>query len=141
LVAPYTDGMYTAAKVISFCYGHRIRGHGGACRFLHGHNARAEVVCRGDLDALGMVVDFGEIRRVLRAWIDTNWDHRMILAEGDPMVDVLRKEGEPVFTLDGPPTAERLAAHLYGVAREAGLPVATIRLWETESSVASYGEA
>ena len=133
--------MYTAAKVISFCYGHRLVGHGGACRHLHGHNARVEVICRGELDALGMVVDFAEIRRVLRSWIDAHWDHRMILASDDPMATVLQDQGEPVFLLDGPPTAERLAAHLFGVAREAGLPVARIRLWETETSVATYGEA
>lgn len=133
--------MYTAAKVISFCYGHRLVGHGGACRHLHGHNARVEVICRGELDALGMVVDFAEIRRVLQTWIDAQWDHRMILASDDPMAAVLREQGEPVFLLDGPPTAERLAAHLFEVAREAGLPVAGIRLWETDTSVATYGEA
>jgi len=133
--------MYTAAKVISFCYGHRLVGHGGACRHLHGHNARVEVICRGELDALGMVVDFSEIRRVLQTWIDAQWDHRMILASDDPLAALLREQGEPVFLLEGPPTAERLAAHLYGVAREAGLPVAGIRLWETDTSVATYGEA
>jgi len=133
--------MYTAAKVISFCYGHRLVGHGGACRHLHGHNARVEVICRGELDALGMVIDFAEIKRVLHAWIDEHWDHRMILATDDPIAPVLQAQGEPVFLIEGPPTAERLAAHLFGVAREAGLPVASIRLWETETSVATYGQA
>ena len=133
--------MYTAAKVLCFCYGHRLVGHGGACRHLHGHNARVEVICRGQLDALGMVVDFAEIRRVLQSWIDEHWDHRMILASDDPMAAVLREQGEPVFLLEGPPTAERLASRLFEVARAAGLPVAGIRLWETETSVATYGEA
>ena len=134
--------MYTAAKVISFCYGHRIVGHGGACRHLHGHNARVEVECgKRELDDLGMVVDFTAIHDALRTWIDENWDHRMILAANDPMVEVLREQGEPVFVLDGPPTAESLAAHLFRVAEEAGLPVTRIRLWETETSVASYGKA
>lgn len=132
--------MYTAAKVITFCYGHRLVGHGGACRHLHGHNARVEVICRRDLDKLGMVVDFAEIRLVLNEWVDEHWDHQMILAADDPMAEVLQAQGEPVFLLDGPPTAERLAAKLYQVAREAGLPVAGIRFWETESSVATYGE-
>jgi len=133
--------MYTAAKVLSFCYGHRIVGHDGACRHLHGHNARVEVICRGDLDDLGMVVDFGEIRTVLSEWIDAHWDHRMILAADDPMAESLRASGEPVFLLDGPPTAEKLAAHLYRIARDAGLPVSGVRFWETETSFATYGEA
>jgi 6-pyruvoyltetrahydropterin/6-carboxytetrahydropterin synthase len=132
--------MYVAAKVIRFCYGHRLVGHEGACRHLHGHNARVEVICRGALDALGRVVDFAEIRRVLHEWIDANWDHRMILATDDPMVDVLREHQEPVYLMEGSPTAERLAAVLYGVANDAGLPIAGIRFWETETSYATFGD-
>ena len=133
--------MYSAAKVLSFCYGHRIVGHGGECRHLHGHNARVEVVCRGDLDELGMVVDFAEIRRVLQTWVDAHWDHRTILASDDPLGAVLEEQGERVFRMDGTPTAERMAGHLYRVAKDAGLPVAEIRFWETETSFATYGEA
>ncbi|MHC4956387.1 MAG: 6-pyruvoyl trahydropterin synthase family protein [Planctomycetota bacterium] len=134
--------MYTAAKVLRFCYGHRLVGHTGACRHLHGHNARVEVICaKPELDALGMVVDFSDIHDALRSWIDENWDHRMILASDDPVAEILKAQGEPVFLLDGPPTAERLAAHLFGIAEDAGLPVERIRLWETETSVASYGKA
>ena len=133
--------MYGAAKVIRFCYGHRLVGHEGACRHLHGHNARVEVLCRGELDSLGRVVDFSEIRSVIHEWIDENWDHRMILAADDPMVAVLQKEDEPVYSMEGSPTAERLAAVLYRVASDAGLPIAGIRFWETETSYATFGDA
>lgn len=125
-------------RILTFSYGHRIRGHEGPCAHLHGHNARVEVECTGPLDALGMVVDFGEIRRVLETWIDANWDHRMILERGDPMARVLAERGEPVHELDVPPTAENLARRLYEVAKGAGLPVRAIRFWETERSMALF---
>ena len=125
-------------RILTFAYGHRIQGHRGGCAHLHGHNARVEVECRGPLDPLGMVVDFAEIRRVLEEWIDAHWDHGMILQKGDPLVPVLVERGEPVYELDGPPTAENLARHLHRVAREAGLPVRAIRFWETERSMALY---
>jgi 6-pyruvoyltetrahydropterin/6-carboxytetrahydropterin synthase len=64
---------------IRFCYGHRILGHKGGCGHPHGHNARAEVECRGPLDRLGMVVDFGEVQARLRGFVDSTWDHWMIL--------------------------------------------------------------
>lgn len=128
-------------RILTFSYGHRIRGHAGGCKHLHGHNARVEVECKGPLDGLGMVVDFGEIRRVLETWIAANWDHRMILERGDPMVAVLSERGEPVHELDGPPTAENLARRLYEVAAGAGLPVSAIRFWETERSMALYERA
>jgi 6-pyruvoyltetrahydropterin/6-carboxytetrahydropterin synthase len=123
---------------LRFCYGHRIRGYDGPCVHLHGHNARVEVECRGALDAHGMVVDFSRIKRILSDWLDAHWDHRMILQEGDPLIEVLVAQGEPVYVLDGPPTAENLAAHLYDAAAQAGLPVAAVRFWETDSSLAVY---
>jgi hypothetical protein len=43
-----------------------------------------------------------------------------------------------VFTLAAPPTAEHMAAHLFGVARDAGLPVRAVRMWESETSFASF---
>lgn len=123
---------------LRFCYGHRIAGHDGPCVHLHGHNARVEVECKGMLDARGMVVDFARIKQVLNEWIDAHWDHRMILQEGDPLIEVLRAQNEPVHVMDGPPTAENLAARLFVVAADAGLPVAAIRFWETDSSLAVY---
>lgn len=123
---------------LRFCYGHRIPGHDGPCAHLHGHNARVEVECRGALDARGMVVDFARIKRVVKDWVDAHWDHRMILQEGDPLIGALVAGGEPVYVLDAPPTAENLAAHLFGVAARAGLPVVAVHFWETDHGVAVY---
>jgi len=130
--------VHGVVRILTFSYGHRIRGHKGGCAHLHGHNARVEVECRGALDRLGMVVDFAEIRRVLEAWVDANWDHRMILERGDPLAGLLAERGEPVHELDAPPTAENLARKLFEVAAAAGLPVRAIRFWETERSMASF---
>ncbi|MHC4819745.1 MAG: 6-pyruvoyl trahydropterin synthase family protein [Planctomycetota bacterium] len=123
---------------LHFCYGHRIPGHDGPCVHLHGHNARVEVECRGALDARGMVVDFARIKQALNEWIEAHWDHRMILQAGDPLIEILKANEEPVYVLDAPPTAENLAVRLFTVAAEAGLPVAAVRFWETDSSLAVY---
>ena len=131
-------GAHSVSKFIDFCYGHRIPGHGGRCRHLHGHGARVEIVCTGPLDDLGMVVDFGDIKRIIEAWILEHWDHRVILQRDDPLAGVLADQGEPLFILDGPTTAENLAGHLFGVARDAGLPVSAVRFWETPDSSALY---
>ena len=133
-------GEHRVRRAVRFCYGHRIAGHAGPCRHLHGHNARVEVECAGAPDALGMVVDFGEIGRVVSEWVDAHWDHRMILQRDDPWVAVLKERGEPVHVMDEPPTAENLAAALFRVAKEAGLPVRAVHFWETDTSVAVYAE-
>jgi 6-pyruvoyltetrahydropterin/6-carboxytetrahydropterin synthase len=129
---------HSVRVALRFCYGHRIAGHDGPCVHPHGHNARVEVECRGELDARGMVVDFTGIKRALNDWIDAHWDHRMILQAGDPLIEVLGALDEPVYVLDVPPTAENLAARLFAVAAQAGLPVAAVRFWETDSSLAVY---
>ncbi|MHC4550830.1 MAG: 6-pyruvoyl trahydropterin synthase family protein [Planctomycetota bacterium] len=131
-------GSHAVRVALTFSYGHRVPGHEGRCVHLHGHNARVEVECRGDLDALGMVVDFAEIRRVLHEWIDAHWDHRMILQRGDPLGPVLLERDEPVYELEAPPTAENMAAHLYRVAEQAGLPVSVVRFWESDTAMAVF---
>jgi 6-pyruvoyltetrahydropterin/6-carboxytetrahydropterin synthase len=87
-----------------------------------------------------MVVDFADIKRVIKAWIDLELDHKMILRQDDPLVAVLRAQGEPVYTMENNPTAERLAKLIFDTARELGFKVSAVRLWETPGSCASWTE-
>lgn len=131
--------MYCVTKRLDFCYGHRLVNHGGVCRHLHGHNAMIEIdVAAETLDERDMVVDFADIKRVVKAWIDSELDHKMILRHDDPLVAVLRAQGEPVYTIESNPTAERLAKLVFDKARELGFNVSAVRLWETPGSCASW---
>ncbi len=131
--------MYKVTKHIDFCYGHRLLNYEGQCRHLHGHNGRIEVDIESDkLDARGMVVDFSDIKRVLKAWIDETLDHRMLLNKADPLVPVLQQRGELHYIMDENPTAESIAKLIFNHARSQGLPVVEIRLWETPTSYATY---
>ena len=131
--------MYSVTKRLDFCYGHRLLNHEGVCRHLHGHNAMVEIdITAETLDARDMVVDFAEIKRAVKTWIDGELDHKMILRHDDPMVEVLRAQGEPVYTIDSNPTAERLARLICDVACDLGFKVSAVRFWETPGSCASY---
>lgn len=133
---------HRVTRSIDFCYGHRLLNHNGQCRYLHGHNGRLEVDIEAEaLDDMGMVVDFGKVRDLVKGWIDSNLDHRMILSRQDPVVPVLQGLNEPLYLVDENPTAENLARLIYDQARQLGLNVAEIRLWETPSSYATYREA
>lgn len=134
--------MFAVTKEIHFCYGHRLLGHGGKCRHLHGHNGKAVVTLESaELDRLGMVVDFGDIKRTLGAWIDDTLDHRMLLHRDDPVVPELERQGEPLVLLDVNPTAENIARVIFDRAAAAGLPVVEVVLWETANSYATYRPA
>ena len=131
--------MFTVSREIDFCYGHRLLNYAGKCRHLHGHNGRVVIAFEAaGLDERGMVLDFSEIKRAVSAWIDENLDHRMILNRTDPAVPVLQGLNEPLFLMDVNPTVENLAKLIFGVAKEKGLPVVEVRMWETPRCCAGY---
>lgn len=131
--------MYSVTKRIEFCYGHRLLDYDGVCKHPHGHNAVAEIEVRTDnLDARNMVVDFSDIKRTVKGWIDQALDHKMILRHDDPLVKPLQALGEPVYLLDSNPTVERIARLIFEKTRELGFPVVQVRVYETPSSFASY---
>ena len=131
--------MYSVTKRIEFCYGHRLLDYDGMCKHPHGHNAVAEIEIRADsLDARNMVADFGDIKRIVKGWVDRELDHRMILRHDDPLVACLQRLGEPVYLLDSNPTVERIARLVYDISREQGLPVVRVTVWETPTSWATY---
>lgn len=131
--------MYSVTKRIDFCYGHRLLDYGGICKHPHGHNAVAEVEVRaGSLDGRNMVCDFGDIKRVVKGWIDREIDHKMVLRRDDPLVAPLQALNEPVFVVDANPTVELIAKLIFDYASEQGFPVVEVRVWETPAAFASY---
>ena len=133
--------MYSVTKRIDFCYGHRLLDYEGICKHPHGHNAVAEIEIRTDsLDKRNMVADFGDIKRVVKTWVDRELDHKMILRHDDPLLPSLRQLGEPVFVLDTNPTVERIAKLIFDEISKSGLPVVRVKVWETPTSFAIYAD-
>ena len=122
--------MFSVTREITFCYGHRLLDYNGKCRHLHGHNGRAVITLSApSLDDLGMVMDFTRLKRVVGGWIDDHLDHKMLLHKDDPVLPLLRQQGEPVFVLDVNPTAENIARLIFDVRPSRASP----------SSRSSYG--
>lgn len=130
---------YRATVQIHFCYGHRLLDYDGPCAHPHGHNGLVEIELEtNELDRRGMVVDFGDVKRDLKGWIDTTMDHQMLLRSDDPLAEWMREHGEPVCLFEENPTAENIARTIFERARERGWPVLAVRLWETPTSFATY---
>lgn len=131
--------MYEIVKSLSFCYGHRLLNYVGPCANLHGHNAKVEIMlASADLDEKGMVVDFGDIKSTVKAWIDETLDHTMLLAKGDPLIPVFDEKKERYYLMEKNPTAENIAEHIYDYVEQQGYPVVSVTLWETDTSFARY---
>ncbi len=131
--------MYKVMKTVSFCYGHRLLNYKGKCQHLHGHNADAIITLEsGSLDARGMVVDFTDIKAVVKEWLDNELDHTLLLSRNDPLLPLLEEAGERVFVMDDNPTAENIARLIFEFVARQGFPVVEVSLWETGTSCASY---
>jgi 6-pyruvoyltetrahydropterin/6-carboxytetrahydropterin synthase len=129
---------YTITQKFSFCYGHRLIGHPGKCRHVHGHTATVEVQFHFEaLQDNGMAMDFFEIKAQLGAWINSELDHKLLLYEKDPLCKVFEKEGEQFRKLSYHPTAENLAQAVYDAAKKMNLPVIQAALWESDKSAAT----
>jgi 6-pyruvoyltetrahydropterin/6-carboxytetrahydropterin synthase len=131
--------MFRVTRDIGFSYGHRLLNYPGKCRHLHGHNGIARIVLEARaLDSRGMLLDFSDIKARVQMWVDETLDHTMILCRADPLLPVLLDRQERVFVMDENPTAENIARLIFEHARDAGLPVAEVILWETDNCSASY---
>lgn len=142
--------MYKVIHKHEISMAHRLVGHPRGCGRLHGHNYLIEVeLLSHDLNDDGMVVDFGLIKSTCDEWLDSNWDHRLMLWEGDPLLkteevrQALADNG--LVVVDGNPTAEYMARKLQLVfsdllyrAFPAALSV-SVTVHETSTGRAFYG--
>ncbi len=134
----------TCTRRIEFDAAHRVMGHEGKCRNLHGHRYAVEATFSAtSLDPLGRVVDFGVIKERLGQWIDTNWDHTTILYDKDAALGkaIATETGQEIFYLPQNPTAENMADYLlHTICPElfGNLPIAclSLRLYETPNCYA-----
>ena len=68
-----------ASRYHDISVGHRVVGHEGKCRHLHGHNYRIHFHCEAQsLDDIGRVIDFSVIKDKLCMWLEDNWDHKFL---------------------------------------------------------------
>ena len=121
--------MYEVSVEQSFAAGHALRNYKGKCENVHGHNYKVQFRVFGtELDHAGLLMDFGDLKRILREVIEI-LDHQFI------------NDIEPFTTLN--PSAENIAWYICQKLQE-GLPqsnpieVAEVKVWETDVQSASY---
>ncbi len=120
--------MFKVFKDTEFSAAHNLREYKGRCENLHGHNwkVRLQLVAT-ELDSLGMVIDFEEVKNALTTII-SKLDHRNL------------NEVAPFDKIN--PTSENIAKYIF---QEASTIITTDRVkidqvmvWEKTSSCAIY---
>jgi 6-pyruvoyltetrahydropterin/6-carboxytetrahydropterin synthase len=123
----------------TFDAAHRILGHPGKCAYLHGHTYHLEVtVTAARLDALGMVMDFDDLRALVRKIVLDRWDHATLLTTEDPLAPAISsiqaEAPEKVVRLKNNPTAEVLTREAWEAisrALPAGVRLLRVKVEET----------
>lgn len=137
--------MITAERYHDISCGHRVVGHEGKCRFLHGHNYRIHFEVEAEhLDEIGRVLDFSVIKEKLCMWLEDHYDHKFLIWENDPLLADLEKiTAESLVVVPFNPTAENIARHLVEVIAPQQLKGTSCRLIrckieETQKCSATY---
>jgi len=124
--------MFEVSVEETFAAGHALRNYHGKCENVHGHNYRVRVSIEGEsLNRAGLLVDFVELKRVMREIIE-KLDHRFL--NDVPPFDELNPSAENMARY----FFEEMASRLAGGACENPVRVTEVKMWETETSTATY---
>lgn len=141
--------MIRVTKIFSFETAHVLYNYDGKCKNMHGHSYKLFVTVKGkpinDLEnpKNGMVVDFGDIKTIVKEEIVDVWDHSVLVNALSPHQELgnsLEQQGHKVIYCSFQPTCENM---LYAIASKIksrlpqGISLAYLKLHETENS---YGE-
>jgi 6-pyruvoyltetrahydropterin/6-carboxytetrahydropterin synthase len=125
--------MFEVTVEDSFAAGHYLRDYRGKCENPHGHNYKVRVtLCGTELDKAGLLLDFKDLKDVMRHVIE-RLDHQMI------------NDVEPFTAVN--PSAENLAKYFFDESNARLVKVTSgrvrvkdVTVWETDTTTATYFE-
>ncbi len=125
--------MFEVSVEDTFAAGHALRGYRGKCENPHGHNYKVQITLHGEqLDNIGLLFDFKDLKIAMNEVID-RLDHKFI------------NDIEPFTAMN--PSAENMAKYFYdeinvllGDRTNGRVRVKQVKMWETDTTVATYFE-
>ncbi|MGI9593458.1 MAG: 6-pyruvoyl trahydropterin synthase family protein [Patiriisocius sp.] len=137
-------------KKFSFETGHALYGYDGKCRNVHGHSYKLSVTVIGEpiTDSshvkYGMVIDFTDLKKIVKEEIVDVFDHATVFNKNTPHVELAKElgdRGHSVLLVDYQPTSEMMVLD-FAQKIKTRLPKQTklfsLKLQETETSYAEW---
>lgn len=136
-------------KEFGFEMAHALVDYDGPCRNVHGHSYRLFVTISGQPSDKkgdpknGMVIDFGDLKRIVKKNIVDIFDHTVLISGTDSSerIEALRKAFGNLMVSDYQPTCENLVADIAARIKPLLPPEITlfsVRLFETATSYAEW---
>lgn len=137
-------------KQFTFETGHALYGYDGKCKNVHGHSYKLSVTVIGEPISdnsnvkYGMVIDFGDLKKIVNQEIVDVFDHATVFNKNTPHVELARElanRGHDVLLVDYQPTSEMMVID-FATKISALLPdqikLHSLRLSETATSYAEW---
>ncbi|MDT8414107.1 MAG: 6-carboxytetrahydropterin synthase [Flavobacteriaceae bacterium] len=137
-------------KEFSFETGHALYGYDGKCRNVHGHSYKLSVTVTGEPISdpnhvkYGMVIDFGDLKKIVKEEIVDVFDHATVFNQNTPHIELaneLSSRGHQVILVEYQPTSENMIvdfAHRIQQRLPKNVNLHALKLRETASSYAEW---
>jgi 6-pyruvoyltetrahydropterin/6-carboxytetrahydropterin synthase len=136
-------------KEFTFEMAHVLWNYDGPCRNVHGHSYRLFVTISGkpvnDVEnpKNGMVIDFNDLKQIVRQRIISVFDHSVVVSSDYDKVKIkmFTEMFGNVVTVDYQPTCENLVADFAGRLADqlpVGIKLHSLKLYETGTSFAEW---
>jgi 6-pyruvoyltetrahydropterin/6-carboxytetrahydropterin synthase len=137
-------------KQFSFETGHALYGYDGKCKNVHGHSYKLSVTVIGkpitDTSNVkfGMVIDFSDLKKIVREEIVDQFDHATVFNQNTPHVELakeLSNRGHHVILVDYQPTSENMVIDFAQKIKNRlpeDIKLHSLKLQETETSFAEW---
>jgi len=137
------------SKEFTFDMAHALLGYDGLCKNIHGHSYTLVVTIKGipvsdhQSPKNGMLIDFKDLKNIIKANIINKLDHALVLNDETPkeLLDVLMKNYDKILVTAYQPTTENMIADLAGQIKKllpSHLKLHSLRLRETPTSFAEW---
>jgi len=136
-------------KRFHFEMAHMLFEYDGLCQNIHGHSYNLEVTLIGEPRNTpghpkdGMVLDFGDLKDMVKTHIVSRFDHALMVNRLVPeeQMERLRKTTSRLIVVGFQPTSENISAHIAEILQQhlpPGVSLFSIRLYETVTSFAEW---
>jgi 6-pyruvoyltetrahydropterin/6-carboxytetrahydropterin synthase len=137
-------------KQFSFETGHALYGYDGKCKNVHGHSYKLSVTVIGApiLDTnnvkYGMVIDFTDLKKIVREEIVDNFDHATVFNKNTPHIELAKElisRDHHVILVDYQPTSENMVIDFAQKIKNRlpdSIKLFSLKLQETETSFAEW---
>lgn len=126
---------------------HALKHYSGKCENIHGHTYHLSVTVRGlvvsaaDAPKDGMVMDFGDLKKIVQERILDVFDHALVLNELDQRKESLRQLSTKMILTPFQPTSENLILDFVKRVKESlqdDVQLVRMKLRETATSYAEW---